>query len=40
MEIYSLMILCSEKASKNKQLPEDGQVSLKHVEIDAILMLF
>jgi hypothetical protein len=26
--------------SKSKQLPEDGQVQLKHVAIDVIFMLF
>jgi hypothetical protein len=26
--------------SKSEQLPEDGQVGLKHLAIDAILMLF
>jgi hypothetical protein len=34
------MIECTATVLESEQLPENGQVGLKHVAIDVILMLF
>jgi hypothetical protein len=34
------MIYCSIAVSKSEQQPKDGQIGLKNVVIDVILMLF